>query len=174
VLWLFVMTWSLCLTCCCCVLQERLCRALLQYQHPPTQLSSASMAALRAAEDGSLAARVGTWREALRSAYSSLRHGHCPALYISGQVGAAEALRGRCLAAYNSLEELSIPSILGALNSSHTAAAVVLCSWCMHEIRHLSAAGSTRGRSGRTRCMWIGGSIQSSGPLTAQKLAQRC
>jgi hypothetical protein len=78
------------ITCHCCVpcrsLQERLCCALLQYQHPPAQLSSASMAALRAGEDGSLAARVSTWRDALRSAYSSLRHGHCPVLYISGQV----------------------------------------------------------------------------------------
>ncbi|KAF6255628.1 hypothetical protein COO60DRAFT_196463 [Scenedesmus sp. NREL 46B-D3] len=65
--------------------QERLCGALLQYQHPAAQLSTACMAALRGGEDGSLEARVSTWRQALRSAYSSLRHDQCPVLYISGQ-----------------------------------------------------------------------------------------
>ncbi|WIA38938.1 hypothetical protein OEZ86_005091 [Tetradesmus obliquus] len=65
--------------------QERLCRALLQHQHPAAQLSAASLAALRSGEDSILAARVSAWREALRGAYSSLRHGHCPVLYVSGQ-----------------------------------------------------------------------------------------
>jgi hypothetical protein len=67
-------------------MQERLCRALLQHQHPAAPLSAAGIAALRGSEDNILAARVSTWRESLRSAYSSLRHGHCPVLYICGQV----------------------------------------------------------------------------------------
>lgn len=30
--------------------------------------------------------RVQRWREALRAGYIALRHGHCPILYIGGQV----------------------------------------------------------------------------------------
>jgi hypothetical protein len=31
--------------------------------------------------------RAQQWREALRGAYVALRHGHCPVVYVCGQVG---------------------------------------------------------------------------------------
>lgn len=83
-------------------LQERLARALMQYQHPSAAMSRSMLAALRAGPDkegpASLAARVHRWREALRSAYTALRHGHCPVLYVVGQVSGTRA----CVAATGS------------------------------------------------------------------------
>jgi len=79
----------------------------MQWQHPASALppallapqvtttsssAAAAVAAATAAADPAallLRERAQHWREALRSAYISLRHGHCPVVYICGQVGAA-------------------------------------------------------------------------------------
>lgn len=81
----------------------------MQWQHPASALppallvpqatttsSSAAAAAAAAADPAALLLheRAQHWREALRSAYISLRHGHCPVVYICGQVGAAVVVRG--------------------------------------------------------------------------------
>lgn len=116
----------------CSNVQERLCRALLQHQHPAAQLSAASLAALRSGEDSILAARVSAWREALRGAYSSLRHGHCPVLYVSGQVRSGlEGLHAPawCAAAQQlhfTLSACSQPTIGGTLLQSELQEAVCI------------------------------------------------
>jgi hypothetical protein len=86
----------------------------MQWQHPATPLPPALMAAQgggasaaaaiaaaaaaglvlpeqRAGSGSSAAAailqgRVQAWRDALRAAYVAVRHGHCPVLYVCGQV----------------------------------------------------------------------------------------
>jgi hypothetical protein len=88
-------------------LQARLQQALMQWQHPSAPLPPAMLAAAQpgsstaaapaaaAAGDRSkgnpaallLRERAQQWREALRGAYVALRHGHCPVIYVCGQVG---------------------------------------------------------------------------------------
>jgi alkanesulfonate monooxygenase SsuD/methylene tetrahydromethanopterin reductase-like flavin-dependent oxidoreductase (luciferase family) len=96
----------------CVHTQERLQQALLQWQHPAGPLPPSLLAAQGSASTGAAAAaaagaglaagagdkargdaallllreRVQQWREALRGAHAALRHGHCPVLYVCGQV----------------------------------------------------------------------------------------
>lgn len=52
--------------------------------------AAAAVAGDRSKADGAavlLRERAQQWREALRGAYVALRHGHCPLVYVCGQVG---------------------------------------------------------------------------------------
>jgi hypothetical protein len=98
----------------CVHLQERLQQALMQWQHPAAPLPPALLAAQASGSTGAVTAaataaaagpaaaaadrskgdaaalllreRAQQWREALRGAYIAMRHGHCPLVYICGQV----------------------------------------------------------------------------------------
>lgn len=80
----------------------------MQWQHPAAPLPPALLAAQANGSTGAVAAaataaaaadrskgdaaalllreRGQQWREALRGAYIAMRHGHCPLVYICGQV----------------------------------------------------------------------------------------
>lgn len=102
-------------------LQERLQQALMQWQHPAAPLPPALLAAQASGSAGAVAAAAGAaaaggdrgrvdaaavllreraqqWREALRGAYLALRHGHCPLVYLCGQVSAGCLGRVRLMA----------------------------------------------------------------------------